>query len=155
MSQRIDEEESHTEEVGETLAEMRGEATVAKRDQARIEQLKGSIVRIEEQIEETRKELDAVCDGLKRGAKTTPASAPPVTNNTINGDCLSPTSPASNTSNELILEKARTAVTEHIKMLTKYNQLKDVAMGLFELIAEQKGVRISEILREEGVELDD
>lgn len=146
------------EEAGEATTKRQNQMSMQSRDQARIGQLKGSITRIEEQIESTKRELNAVCESLKNDTNLTTASAPtlPVASNAEEDRNPSlQISPSVDISNEQILKKARAMVNGHIQSLTKYNQLKDVAMGLFELIAEHKGVRIGEVLREDGVDLDD
>ena len=45
-------------------------------------------------------------------------------------------------------------VQKHIKLLHRYNETKDVAMGLMGLIAESRGVRLKEVLSEFGAEGD-
>lgn len=133
------------------------QAQTPTRDQARIEQLKTSIAKIEEQIERTRRELDVICEALRKDEAlnaTAESALSPLVNTTENTN-TSPDESYSVMTNEQTIEKARNRVSAHIRMLTKYNQLKDVAMGLFELIAEQKGIRVSEVLREEGVEVDE
>ncbi|KAI9676615.1 MAG: hypothetical protein M1829_002932 [Trizodia sp. TS-e1964] len=42
-------------------------------------------------------------------------------------------------------------VKRHIKLLHDYNEVRDVAMGLMGLIAEQRGVRVKDIYEEFGV----
>lgn len=136
-------------------------------DTVRIERLKGSIVKIRDQIERTRKELDGVCevlrgagdgnddaaglrpDGIGVGIGYGSATTSDLSANTPHN------TPTTTLTNEQILEQARVTVNGHIKMLTRYNQLKDVAMVLFELLAEYQGKRVGEVLRERGVEADD
>lgn len=43
----------------------------------------------------------------------------------------------------------------HILGLKKYNELKDVAMGLITMIADQRQLRMSDILKEMNIEPDD
>lgn len=162
VGEEVDAEVTDTSRKSEgDLQEITTTAQIPVRDQARIEQLRGSITKIQDQIEKTRRELDTVCDGLRRAEISegidTPRSVSLATNN---GDATANTvvsrrESASSLSNEQIIEKARTTVNGHIKMLTRYNEMKDVAMSLFELIAQHKGVRLGEVLRDEGVELDD
>lgn len=42
----------------------------------------------------------------------------------------------------------------HIRQLKNYNELKDISMALIQLVADQKHVRIKDILNEIGVEDD-
>lgn len=155
MSASVDDEKVPMAGTGESSGKRQVGMSMQARDQARIEQLKGSIAKIEEQIESTRRQLDAVCETLRTDKDF--AGAPsilPITNDTTKDTDVSPQlSPSCDLSNEQIVEKARTMVNGHIKSLTKYNQLKDIAMSLSELIAEHKGIRVSEVLRDEGVEL--
>jgi hypothetical protein len=46
---------------------------------------------------------------------------------------------------------AQEIVQRHIKLLHQYNELKDIAMGLFGMIAERRGVRVKDIYEEFGV----
>lgn len=143
------------------------QAQTPTRDQARIEYLRGSIAKIQQQIERTRKELDAVCERLreddsahvKDGEAVKSANAVESGSATATSSATADGTPtdrqSATVSNEQVIGKARTTVNAHIKMLTRYNELKDVAMGMFDLIAEHKGVRVADILQEHGVELDD
>ncbi|CCH46834.1 hypothetical protein BN7_6435 [Wickerhamomyces ciferrii] len=65
-------------------------------------------------------------------------------------------------SNNLILElehqtsiNPEEIVKSHILGLKKYNELKDVAMGLITMIADQRQLKISDILKEMEVEKDE
>ena len=43
-------------------------------------------------------------------------------------------------------------IKRHIKLLHDYNEIRDVAMGLIGMIADQRGVRMRDCLAEFGVE---
>lgn len=45
-------------------------------------------------------------------------------------------------------------VKQHIKQLKEYNELKDTALNLIQLIADQRQVRLGVVMDEIGVELD-
>lgn len=48
------------------------------------------------------------------------------------------------------LTAARTIKAEHVRALQKYNEIKDIAQGLIGLIAEQRGVRVVDVMAEIG-----
>ncbi|GAB7343742.1 hypothetical protein MBLNU457_1719t1 [Dothideomycetes sp. NU457] len=50
------------------------------------------------------------------------------------------------------LETARKIKARHVRELQKYNEIKDIAQGLIGLIAEQRGVRVVDVMREIGGE---
>jgi len=50
---------------------------------------------------------------------------------------------------------ARTTIKRHIRLLHGYNEIRDVGQGLFGILAEQKGVRIVQVMEEFGVGVDD
>lgn len=49
------------------------------------------------------------------------------------------------------LSAANATVKRHIALLTKYNEIKDIAQGLMGLIAEQRGVRVGVVMEEFGM----
>lgn len=124
-------------------------------DVVRIKRLKSSIGRIREQIEQTRKELGDVCENLRgSGAGDGKLIAEPAANGNHTID-NSASSPITSLTDDEVLGQARVMVNGHVKTLTRYNETKDVAMVLFELLAEYEGVRVGEVLRDRGVEFDD
>ncbi|KAK5115899.1 hypothetical protein LTR62_000355 [Meristemomyces frigidus] len=44
------------------------------------------------------------------------------------------------------LSSANAVIKEHIFLLHKYNEMKDIGQGLMGLVAEQRGVRVSEVM---------
>lgn len=46
---------------------------------------------------------------------------------------------------------AAVRVKQHIALLHQYNEIKDVGMGLFGLIADRRGVRVRDVFEEFGV----
>lgn len=46
---------------------------------------------------------------------------------------------------------AQATVSHHIKLLHKYNEIRDIGQGLMGIIADQRGVRIVELYEEFGV----
>ena len=46
---------------------------------------------------------------------------------------------------------AQATVSKHIKLLHKYNEIRDIGQGLMGLIADQRGVRIVDVYEEFGV----
>ncbi|KAK4570027.1 hypothetical protein LTR86_002997 [Recurvomyces mirabilis] len=46
------------------------------------------------------------------------------------------------------LTGANSIIKEHIALLHKYNEMKDIGQGLMGLIAEQRGVRVSEVMED-------
>ena len=49
------------------------------------------------------------------------------------------------------LSHAQTIITTHITQLKRYNEIKDVAMGMLGLIAEKEGKRIAEVMAEREI----
>lgn len=52
---------------------------------------------------------------------------------------------------KVALANANATIKQHINLLTKYNEIKDIAQGLMGLIAEQRGVRVGVIMEEFGM----
>jgi len=52
------------------------------------------------------------------------------------------------------LRTARAIMKEHIALIQRYNEIKDIGQGLLGLIAEQRGCRIVDVMEELGVEDD-
>ena len=50
------------------------------------------------------------------------------------------------------MQVADQTVKKHIQALHEYNEVKDVALGLCGVLAEKRGVRVSDVLRDLGVE---
>ncbi|MCJ1225380.1 hypothetical protein MMC12_002029 [Toensbergia leucococca] len=46
-------------------------------------------------------------------------------------------------------------VRKHINLLTTYNEIRDIGMGLMGMIAESRGLRIKDVYEEFGVEPED
>lgn len=119
------------------------------------ERLQRSIAKVQGQIDETKRALDNVCEELRN---TTAANTDigPGEEISANGASMSSRAeqPEQRKSEQEIIKQARDAVNAHIKMLTRYNELRDVAMGLLGMIAEYEGVRLADVMRARGV-LDD
>ena len=49
------------------------------------------------------------------------------------------------------LSTANAVINEHITLLHKYNEIKDIAQGLMGLIAESRGVRVKVVMEEFGM----
>lgn len=43
-------------------------------------------------------------------------------------------------------------IKEHIQLLHRYNEIKDIGQGLMGLIAEKRGCRIKDVMEEFGVD---
>ncbi|KAF2158206.1 hypothetical protein K461DRAFT_274448 [Myriangium duriaei CBS 260.36] len=56
---------------------------------------------------------------------------------------------------EAALDSARRARAERIRLLSKYNEVKDVAQGLIGLVAEMRACRVVDVMRDLDVEDDD
>ncbi|KXL43656.1 hypothetical protein M433DRAFT_4458 [Acidomyces richmondensis BFW] len=50
------------------------------------------------------------------------------------------------------LESARSVVKDHIALLHKYNEIRDIGQGLLGLVAERRGVRMVDVMGDFGVE---
>lgn len=65
-------------------------------------------------------------------------------------------SPSSGTPDtRLVVEAANGVVKDHIKLLQRYNEIKDIGQGLMGLVAEKRGVRVTTIMDEYGMEAKD
>ncbi|KAF2861860.1 hypothetical protein K470DRAFT_256407 [Piedraia hortae CBS 480.64] len=53
-----------------------------------------------------------------------------------------------------VVERANAVIKDHIARLKKYNEIKDIAQGLIGLIAEQRGVRIADVMADFDFEAD-
>jgi hypothetical protein len=62
-----------------------------------------------------------------------------------------PVPPLTPSNEALLLAQAQQKVREHIKSLTRYNELRDVGMGLIGIVAENRGLRMRDCLEEFGV----
>ena len=49
------------------------------------------------------------------------------------------------------LATANTVIKDHISLLQKYNEIKDIAQGLMGLIAESRGVQVKVVMEEHGM----
>ncbi|KAK0940913.1 hypothetical protein LTR29_007471 [Friedmanniomyces endolithicus] len=49
------------------------------------------------------------------------------------------------------LSSANAVIKEHIGLLHRYNEIKDIGQGLMDLLADQRGVRVSEVMEDFGV----
>jgi len=49
------------------------------------------------------------------------------------------------------LSSANAVIKEHIGLLHRYNEIKDIGQGLMGLLADQRGVRVSEVMEDFGV----
>lgn len=50
------------------------------------------------------------------------------------------------------LATASAAIKHHIALLQKYNEIKDIGQGLMGFIADERGVRIADVMEEFGVD---
>ena len=50
------------------------------------------------------------------------------------------------------LATANAVIKEHIALLHKYNEIKDIGQGLMGLIADKRGVRVASVMEEFGME---
>lgn len=53
---------------------------------------------------------------------------------------------------KLALKSANAVIKEHIQLLHRYNEIKDIGQGLMGLIAEKRGCRIKDVMEEFGVD---
>ena len=53
------------------------------------------------------------------------------------------------------LETARAVIKEHISLLHRYNEIKDIGQGLLGMIAEKRGVVLKEVGEDFGVGVTD
>lgn len=53
---------------------------------------------------------------------------------------------------KVALKASNTVIKEHIQLLHRYNEIKDIGQGLMGLIAEKRGCRIKDVMEEFGVD---
>ena len=53
---------------------------------------------------------------------------------------------------KLALKASNTVIKEHIQLLHRYNEIKDIGQGLMGLIAEKRGCRIKDVMEDFGVD---
>lgn len=51
-----------------------------------------------------------------------------------------------------VSERAQVVIKKHIKLLHRYNEMRDVGMGLIGMVADSRGVRIRDCQEEFGIE---
>lgn len=69
--------------------------------------------------------------------------------------CSTNASPASSDEVTAALDVARKARAERIKALGRYNTIKDIGQMLIGLVADMRGCRVIEVMRELGLDEDD
>lgn len=57
--------------------------------------------------------------------------------------------------NKLLQTRHEKEMKQHIKQLKEYNELKDLSMGIIQLIADQKQATLRTVMNEMGIEDDD
>lgn len=57
----------------------------------------------------------------------------------------------SQTDDDMAMEHANLTLKRHIKLLHDYNEIKDIGTGIIGIIADQRGVRIADVMEEMGV----
>lgn len=58
------------------------------------------------------------------------------------------------TEHSATVKEAKTTVQQHVRLLTKYNEMKDAAIGLLKVIAESEAKTVRQIMGERNVEDD-
>ena len=113
--------------------------------QARITQLHQTISHTQRELTNT---LDQISE-LPSFQKTTQQQQQPIlsTTNTATRD-FSP-------HHQAALDHAQRTLDDHIKLLSKYNAVKDVGMTMLGILAEQQGRPVREVMEEKGVGDDD
>lgn len=52
---------------------------------------------------------------------------------------------------DALMTEARAQITQHINLLTRYNEVRDIGLGLMGMLAEERGVRLQEVQEEFGM----
>ncbi len=86
------------------------------------------------QIEETRSKLEETCRTPRLGGRPLAHGVTPGA-----GD------------KRATVDEARAVVKAHVEMLTRYNETRDIAMGLLGMIADNQGRRLRDIMEERGI----
>lgn len=100
-----------------------------------------------------RSELEATLSSISAERSNLAAQVLSNPNTVAEAHELSAHRPAcSQTDIDRALLLANETIKKHIKLLNQYNEIKDVGQGLMGMIAEQKGVRVVEVMPDFGVE---
>ena len=102
---------------------------VTPNPQSRVSHLHCQITKACKEIEETEAKLDRACNLLKGNNEH-----------------------ASAVDHAQTIAEQKVVVEKHIKLLTKYNDTKDVAMAFLGMIAENEGRRLVDVMESRGVE---
>lgn len=151
-------------------------STTTKR-QSKISHLPSSITKTRKEIDETQTRLDQAVAVLGRALESQnqtqtlslsssnphphphshPRSngPPPLSHEDPDLKSSGESSRTQNQTATTTIAAAKKVVEAHIKLLTRYNATKDVAMGLLGMIAEGEGRVLGDVLRERGLALHD
>jgi len=120
--------------------------------------------RLLSQIAEMEAERDALIRSLlplmpTKIQDTAHAKVNSETNSTDTSKCTSEVSEdehqLSRTTIDAVLNQSNKTVKQHIELLHAYNGIRDIGHGLMGMIAEQRGVRVKDIMDEFGVDAKD
>jgi hypothetical protein len=110
-----------------------------------------SISTLESEIAATEANLAATLSRLSASQASSSLPLAAVRSTADEGD----QSPPSLDDRQQLLNDAQGIFDRHIVLLKKYNEIKDVAMGMLSLIAEREGKRLAEVMQERGLGGDD
>ena len=115
-----------------------------------IETRKSSISSTEERLSDALHQISQLPSFSTEQQSTTPTTPPA---SSLNAD----TSLGLGLSGEeqAALRYANHVFARHISLLKEYNNIKDVAMGMLSILAEQQGRRLTEVMKEYGLNEED
>jgi len=93
---------------------------------------------------EIQESARASIDSEKNSATTSESTTPPKDEHQLSQVTI-----------DAVLDQSSKTVKQHIELLHAYNGIRDVGHGLMGMIAEQRGVRVKDIMDEFGVEAKD
>ena len=114
--------------------------------QRKITQLGSTIEHTELQMAEALSKLSTLSSFQEQSSTTSPSRAPSTHSNAMADLSLD---------QQRTLALAQNTLDRHIEQLGKYNQLKDIAMGMLGIIAEREGKTLREVMQARDVEDDD
>ncbi|KIW89691.1 uncharacterized protein Z519_09847 [Cladophialophora bantiana CBS 173.52] len=125
---------------------------------ASIETLKSNISTTEAQLSSKLREITQLKSFPRSNSYnstepvlcSSPQDSAPVTAPDQQGSSL--TGSISGETEKVALSHAQSIINRHISLLKSYNEIKDIAMGMLDLIAEREGRRLKDVMDERGVD---
>jgi Swi5 protein len=117
-------------------------------EQAKLDQLHETYLQITQQRRFLLLQLQSNLTGVSQNSHPTPCSMAYLPSIHAHSRPITPLTPVIE---EELLRKAGAISRNHIKQLQRYNEIRDVGQGLIGMIAENRKLRIRDVMEEFGV----